>query len=221
MHRTLIPVFPVPGTRLFELLFAGLALAFVLSLGASPYPADALLKVSPILCLLVAVFRVPNGIGRRWILGALVFCGCGDVLLELGHFVPGLGAFLLGHLCYLGAFCRRLRFGALNLAIVAALLVCAVAYFRFLLPHLGELRLAVGVYLLVIVSMAASAVLGADNHKLVVLGALLFVISDAMIAYNRFVEPLHGVRYWIMSSYYLAQFFLTRDARASTEGSYR
>jgi uncharacterized membrane protein YhhN len=195
-------------------LFAALAGAFVLSLAHTPYPGDFLLKVSPIACLLIAVSA--TGVqGRQWlIMAALLFCGIGDVSLERGHFSLGLGAFLVGHLFYLGAFCRQPEISVRKGLLLAGLAAYCAILVTFLAPHLGDMASAVFLYMTVIAIMAAAAITGRRNHPLVALGALLFVLSDSLIAVNRFVEPIPGARYWIMILYYSAQYLLTHDARA-------
>ena len=94
-----------------------------------------------------------------------------------------------------------------------ALLAYTVFIVNYLSPHLGEMQIAVYLYMAVIMAMAAAALTGRNNHPLVALGALMFVLSDSLIAINRFVEPVPGARYWIMSLYYGAQYLLTWDAR--------
>ena len=68
-------------------------------------------------------------------------------------------------------------------------------------------------------SMAAAAISGRDNHALVALGAVLFVLSDSLIAINRFAQPVPGAKYWIMLLYYGAQYLLTYDARRNPAAS--
>ena len=201
------------GTRPVVWLFAALAAAFVLSLAYTPYPGDFLLKVSPIACLLLAVIAAGVQGRQRLIMAALLFCGIGDVSLELGHFSLGLGAFLVGHLFYLGAFCRQPALSGGKALLLAGLAIYSAVLVTFLAPHLGDMAPAVFLYMAVIVVMAAAAITGRHNHPLVALGALLFVLSDSLIAVNRFVEPIPGARYWIMILYYSAQFLLTHDAR--------
>ena len=202
-------------SRSLAWLFAALAGAFVLSLPYTPYPGDFLLKVSPIACLLVAVIAAgAPGRQRLLIPAALLFCGIGDVSLELGHFSFGLGAFLIGHLFYLGAFCGQPQLSVGKALLLTGLVIYSAALVTFLAPHLGDMAPAVFLYMAVIVTMAAAAISGRQNHPLVALGALLFVLSDSLIAVNRFVEPIPGARYWIMVLYYSAQYLLTRDARA-------
>jgi uncharacterized membrane protein YhhN len=147
------------------------------------------------------------------ILAALVFCGIGDISLERGLFTLGLSAFLVGHLFYLSVFCRRLELTLFKGVALIALLMYAGTLINYLTPHLGDMRVPVIVYMSVIFAMTGAAICGRDNHPLLALGAALFVISDSLIATNRFVEPLPGVRYWIMALYYSAQYFLTVDAR--------
>ena len=182
-------------------LFAASALAYLALL---PWPASAatvLLKVVPIACLFYAVLR---GRGHRYrtVALALVFCAAGDVSLALGHFLPGLGAFLLGHLCYLAAFASRPRWTAAGLALLCMVGVGVVGMLSYLAPRLGDMALPVYVYILVILAMTTAAIIGRDNHRLVASGAVLFMLSDALIALNRFGEPITAAAYWIMATYY-------------------
>lgn len=147
------------------------------------------------------------------IITALIFSAAGDIALEIGHFTPGLAAFLVAHLAYALVFFRQPVWTSNR--IISAVIVGAGAIYMatYLSPHLGDLRVPVYCYVAVIGFMAGSAVLGRGNHWLVALGAIMFTISDSMIALNRFVTPLPGAQYWIMISYYGAQFLLTHDAR--------
>lgn len=198
--------------------FAALALAFIALLPLAPYPGDALLKVAPILCLLAAVLRTGRDNRRLRTAAALVCCGIGDVTLEMDLFVTGLGAFLVGHLLYLSVFCRGLRFDLPRLCALTILALYGALLLARLQPHLGDMALPVYLYMLVILAMAAAAIAGGSNHLLVGLGAVLFVLSDSLIAWNRFVEPVPGARCWIMTLYYGAQYLLTVDARRAGTG---
>ena len=195
-------------------LFIASALAFIALLSLAPYPGDVVLKVVPILCLLIAVVWAGTDRYRLVVAAALVFCGIGDVTLEMGLFTAGLSAFLIGHLFYLAVFCRSLRFDLSSAVAVGALLLYCTLLIRHLQPHLGDMAVPVYLYMLVIMAMAAAAIAGRRNHLLVGLGAVLFVLSDSLIALNRFAEPIPGARYWIMALYYSAQFLLTTDARS-------
>ncbi len=182
-----------------------------------PYPGDFLLKAAPIACLVVAVGLAGTDPRRRLVIAALVFSGIGDISLERGLFTLGLGAFLVAHLFYLGVFCRRLRMTRRGAAALLALALYALVVMTYLSPRLGELAVPVYLYMGVLFVMAGAAISGRDNHALVATGAVLFVLSDSLIAVDRFAGPVPGARYAIMALYYAAQYLLTYDARHPPE----
>lgn len=150
--------------------------------------------------------------GRRWLLGALAASLAGDAFLMVeGFFVPGLAAFLLAHLAYIAVLRRGQRWFAHRGALAATLAIGLGMY--LLLWHGGlppALRLPVAVYVTVIALMAAQALgrahqLRTRGATLVALGACSFLCSDAVLATNRFVQPLPWAALWVLASYYLAQ----------------
>lgn len=150
------------------------------------------------------------GLGPRrwWFVAALAFSLVGDIALMLPTelFVAGLAAFLVGHLCYLGGF--RVRGpGALALGIAAVVVVTVVAPFgtRIVLALRGRRQLLgpVVLYMVVISAMLATAL--ATGNVVAGAGAALFVCSDTMIAWNRFVRPFAVADVGIMVTYHLGQ----------------
>jgi uncharacterized membrane protein YhhN len=74
----------------------------------------------------------------------------------------------------------------------------------------ASLRLPVAAYVLVIAGMAAQAigraqVLRSAGARCVAWGALSFMVSDSILAIDRFVQPLPAATVWVLGSYYLAQ----------------
>ena len=147
---------------------------------------------------------------RTWFVVALVFCLFGDVFLMLPQdvFVPGLVAFLLGHLAYIGGMLADgvvlSRFGIGLLVVALAVAVIGLTILRAVRagPE-PEMVGPVSAYMLVISAMVASAV--GVGHALGIAGAGLFYASDSLIAWNRFIgETRHG-RVAIMVTYHLAQ----------------
>jgi len=112
----------------------------------------------------------------------------------------------VGHLCYLGGFLGAWP-GVLALGIAAAVVVTVVAPFgtRIVQRLRGrpQLLAPVVLYMLVISAMAATAL--ATGNVLAGVGAVLFVSSDTMIAWNRFVRPFAGADVGIMVTYHLGQ----------------
>jgi len=148
------------------------------------------------------------GARRWWFVAALVFSLAGDVLLMVPAdlFVAGLAAFLVGHLSYLAGFWVRGP-GAVALAVSAAAVAAVVSPLAArILKALREqppLRRPVVLYMVVISAMLATAL--ATGNVVAGVGAALFVSSDTMIAWNRFVRPFRAADVGIMVTYHRGQ----------------
>jgi uncharacterized membrane protein YhhN len=147
---------------------------------------------------------------RAWFVVALVLSLAGDVFLMLPRdlFVFGLGTFLLGHVAYIVGMhvdgVEGVRFFVGILLVMVALAVIAPPILRGVRagPDPGVAGPVVA-YMFVISAMVASAI-GVGDPVLVI-GAVLFYVSDALIAWNRFVaETRHGPLA-IIVTYHVAQ----------------
>ena len=177
-----------------------------------------------------------GGTEGRWLIAALAGSLAGDVFLMFsGFFIPGLVGFLLAHLCYIVLFRQGVPWFARRGALGATLAI-GVGMYAFLwlggLP--AALRGPVAAYVLVIALMAAqaigrAAVVGGRGAWLVAIGAGFFMLSDATLATNRFVQPLPLAQLWVLATYYIAQVLIVagmlgqarpqRSAALSGEGS--
>lgn len=175
-------------------------------------PLEYLCKPAALAALLgVAVLVDPTIPGRRWwFVAALGWSLVGDVLLMLpsDRFVAGLAAFLVAHLCYVAGF-RVDGAGASALAVSAVVVAVVVVPVggRILAalragPH-RSLAGPVAGYVLVISAMLVSAL--ATGNVAAGVGAALFVGSDSLIAWDRFVRPVRGASVAIMVTYHLGQ----------------
>jgi uncharacterized membrane protein YhhN len=172
--------------------------------------------------VLVAVRARREGAGGRFdalLLGALVFSLAGDCLLMFpGLFIPGLVAFLVAHLFYIALFKQGVPWMASRRALGTTLGTGAAMY-AFLFDGLNPvLRVAVAAYVLVIALMAAQAigravVLRDKAAWGVAVGAGFFMLSDALLATNRFAFPLPMAQLWVLSTYYVAQILIVFNAR--------
>jgi uncharacterized membrane protein YhhN len=161
----------------------------------------------------VALSPAPDAATRRsWFVAALVCSLVGDVLLMLptDRFVAGLAAFLVAHVCYLGGLWARgpgATWMAVSLVVVVATVAPVGARILGSLGDHPELRAPVAIYMAVIAAMFASALAVAitTGNAAVAIGAALFVSSDAMIAWNRFVRPFGAADVGIMVTYHLGQ----------------
>jgi uncharacterized membrane protein YhhN len=167
-----------------------------------------LLKIIPIALLGVGVLQAETSSIRTTLLLALVFSGCGDLLLALDKFIFGVAAFLLAQLSYAALF-RHFWQGFHRRWFLSVLLIMYMLIMVWLLiPNLGNLKLPVFAYLLTIAAMGLLALHSSLPMRWAVLGSILFIISDSFIAINKFINLFPYESYWIMSTYYGAQFML-------------
>jgi len=159
------------------------------------------------LLILLAIAGSANGVQTSFAVAALMFCLIGDVALMpmFDHFVVGLGAFLLGHLVFIALFDRYgLDSPALGaLAVVAAGLMAATVGRRIVVgaaEHAEGLRLPVTAYLTVICAMTVAG--WATGRWIVVLGTLLFVVSDSILGWERFVRAQAWMSLAVMVTYH-------------------
>jgi uncharacterized membrane protein YhhN len=153
--------------------------------------------------------------GRPWLAAALLASLAGDVALMLeGYFIPGLVAFLLAHLAYLGLLRRGLAWFPSRRALAAPLAVGAAMYAFLWMGGLpAGLRVPVAAYVTVIALMAAQAIGRATVLRdaaawTVAVGAGCFMLSDALLATHKFVMPLPLAQLWVLGSYYAAQILI-------------
>ena len=161
---------------------------------------------------------------KKWILGALSFSWAGDVLLLFQpnnevFFLLGLCAFLIAHICYI-IFFHHIRVREMVKSNLWLLLIVAIYYISLiglLYPRLGDMKIAVPVYGIVIsfMFMLAMHMLFIKNKmagRWMMTGALLFVISDSVLAINKFYQPFEIAGLLIMLTYGLAQLFIVEGA---------
>ena len=174
------------------------------------------LKAIPILLLvlLVAAEPVPVSDAYRWLVaGALVFSMAGDIFLVVpGRFRAGLASCLLAHVLYVVAFAPPAGTTAASLMVLLPFVAFAGAMLAVLWPHLGRDRAPVVVYVSVITLMGWRAALRAldpatpsPSDTLALAGALFFMASDGVLAYDRFVRGFALAPAIIMTTYYAAQ----------------
>ena len=191
--------------------FAFLGLALALALLQLAWP-QVLVKTAFCPSLAVFLWLACGGDATARRIGlALLLSAAGDAFLAIdrtGLFIHGLASFLAAHLVYLWHFLLH-RPKPFHLPIRRWLLVAALGTFvaimlAILVPNLGKLALPVGLYIAAITAMGLAAI-ALPGRPLVTLGAFSFIISDALIALDKFVAPLGfaGPAIWI--TYVLAQ----------------
>lgn len=175
-------------------------------------------KASMALLLAFAAAAHPVVRERRWLMLALVLSAVGDVLLAIpwwtASFVLGLGAFLLAHLCFLGALlplAKSWRRSRRRLIAVAVTGVACAALLVWFWPQLGRdgLTVPVTVYIVVLGAMVCAALLAELPTIWTAVGAVCFAVSDAMIGISRFVLGNEALAVPVWWAYAAAQILIT------------
>lgn len=147
------------------------------------------------------------------IAAGLAFSLVGDVLLMLpvDKFRAGLSAFLVAHLLYIIAF--LLVTNIVQWWIPAILFFIGAGFIFYIFPSLGSEKVPVMIYIVTILVMLwrAGEILYKDQQIGVVFvftGALLFAISDLILALNRFQEQFSSARGLNLTTYFAAQLLI-------------
>lgn len=178
-------------------------------------------KPATLVFLLAAAARTDLPDVKPWVLTALALSLVGDVALLLVRptatdepdpaFLAGLGAFLLAHIAYLVAFLRHgLHGGHLIIGIVIVVVIAGATLPRVVTraARTDGLVLAVPVccYAAALGLMTVFAV--GTTGLLIGAGGVLFLVSDTVLAWERFVRPLRRGPVTVIVTYHLAQLLI-------------
>lgn len=151
---------------------------------------------------------------------ALLFSTLGDHFGSCHNFMAQMGFFALGHIWFIiyfiGRYFTRVEKdsrltgkakGYLAMVVFCTLTLLAVVFSK-IVPEVpqGIMKFGVCIYALLISTMLTSAML--QRSSLFALGAILFVFSDFILAWNKFVEPIPGRHYLVLVPYFMAQWLL-------------
>lgn len=179
----------------------------------------------PVMMPLLALFYIIGNLSiNLWIIAGIFGGFAGDVCLMMPDpkgtkkfFKIGLISFLFGHIFYIVAFIQAAmgfsdyKWWSILLAI-PYILIGAFTYPR-LIKHTGKMTIPVTIYLIVIVLMGVSTTFLWGSRAplgvgLAMIGALIFMISDTINAFNKFAQEIPYERLLTMSTYLLGQFLL-------------
>jgi uncharacterized membrane protein YhhN len=171
--------------------------------------------------LVVAVYLSEKFKTKTLLLTALTFSWIGDVILLFAdkseiYFILGLVAFLVSHVFYIVLFSKqtisktisnKLSFGAG----IGLILLYFFGMITTLGPKLGSLTIPVVIYAVVISTMLFYALKGSFQwntipYQSVLIGAVFFISSDSILAFNKFDQPIPYASFLIMITYLAAQF---------------
>lgn len=151
----------------------------------------------------------------KWlIIIGLLFSIMGDVWLMLpqDYFIRGLVSFLIAHLFYIAGF-LSISTDFSTFLVRLPLVLVASGVFIYLRPHLGKYFAPVMIYMLAILGMGLFAPNRyfefEDSARLAATtGAILFMLSDSVLAINKFAKPFVAAQGIILSTYFAAQWLI-------------
>jgi uncharacterized membrane protein YhhN len=187
-------------------------LVYLLTSDFQPYTGSVIIKALSVAPLAILAFRVLKTLDGLILSLALVFSSIGDVLLGLRRedfFIFGLLAFLVAHLFYIWLFSRNfprpLQTNLEQKILLVCLLMFSAAMTAWLWSGFGGLKIPAMIYLCAITLMCITATLMGLRTQAVVIGAILFLLSDSLIAANKFKTPIPLSNYAIWFTYYVGQ----------------
>src|SRR5882762_2803793 len=187
----------------------------------------------PLLVIFIAAYY-QQGISfiNKIFLLALIFCWLGDVFLLFEQynglfFMAGLGSFLAAHLLLIFSY-RQLSSpkdefkGTQRVRLSFPFILVGSGLVIILYPRLGELKIPVMIYALVLTLMVVQSIfrLGRTNTKsfwLVFFGAAFFMLSDSLLAINKFYQTISFAGVWVMITYIAAIYLIVNGVIAHDE----
>ena len=168
---------------------------------------------------LVIVYLVSSKKANFWVVSALFFSFWGDVFLLFKEefFIYGLASFLIAHILYIkitAGFLKKISFQKIVFSSIPFVLILLGLLF-LIKDNLEEMLLPVIVYGITICTFGAVALLNymqerTSENLWLFLGAIIFIISDSLIAINRFYEPKEMYAISIMITYIVAQYLICK-----------
>lgn len=213
-----------PVQKKFAILFCLLTLLDITGIAANIETLHFVVKPLLVPALWFLLYFTQSAVpGKNVLLTGLFFSWLGDVFLlfEYKHglfFIFGLVSFLTTHIFYIVYF-LKIRSEKPSLlkkqpVLIALVIAYGITLVWQLYPHIEqELKLPVMIYAAVICSMLLCSlhIFLKVNKKAAayyLLGAGAFVVSDSLLAINKFYQPFDYAGVFIMLTYCIAQFFI-------------
>jgi uncharacterized membrane protein YhhN len=187
----------------------------------------------PLLVPLLALSLITNAGWQnhmlRLVIAGLFFSFLGDVfLLRDDYFIPGLICFLLTHILYAVYFIKTANKNGWYLKKQPLLLLPVFAYSTSLVwllyPGLKQLTVPVTIYAFIISVMMATCInlykqINRSAYTYFFTGACFFVLSDSLLAVDKFYQSFSFAGIIIMVTYVLAQYLIVKGSIEMTDNS--
>lgn len=202
-------------------IFSLLILVFFLAAGCIWYayhePRWMFYVLKPLTMVLICLAAILGGndlsVYKMMIIAGLVFSLAGDIFLMLpsDRFLSGLIAFLFAHLCYITAFISEIN--AVNWWLPIPFIIIGLVFVYFIFPRLGTQKIPVIIYVVIILVMGWLASeqwyqVPQIGTLMIFIGAILFTVSDLLLAINRFQGSFKSYKALNLTTYFTAQLLI-------------
>lgn len=177
---------------------------------------STVLKCMPIFSLLffvmLATSKNPTAVKyQKRIMYGLLFSSVGDFLLNYDLFEAGMGAFGVAQIFYIWAFGMKPLKLWIGVTLYVTGFLATAVFFENLNP---VIKVCLPFYVILLLTMcwrSLARIEGSNNYLRLICGiaSILFVISDGIIAFDKFFTSLQSAQTYIMVTYYLAQVGIT------------
>ncbi|MCB0916428.1 MAG: lysoplasmalogenase [Actinobacteria bacterium] len=166
-------------------------------------------KPAVMVALILATITLPDipTTLRLFVIGAQLAGLTGDVALMLGKFIPGAAAFAVGHVLYIIGW---LPYAVPGIGAAVGIVLALVLMFTFgrrITVAAAHRSIAMGqvvsIYQVLLSLMAVAAF--ATDTWLLAAAAALFVVSDTILGWTRFVHERPQLRVVVHMTYHIAQ----------------
>ena len=172
------------------------SLIYFFTLAKRPYKCDFIFKGLSIATLaVVAVISLHNVTGILLLLSFL-FATSGDISLTFTNekfFLIGLVSFLIAHIFTSILFLHLLFFpfniNLMQIGFILFFILFALIMWNLLKSSLGNFKIPVIFYMFFLIAMGVTGVLAKANNIYIVCGVCLFIVSDSMLAWQKFKKP--------------------------------
>lgn len=183
----------------------------------------------PLLIYLVFVLAEGSvGLPRLLLTIGLIFSWAGDMLMiyadEEVFFLTGLSMFLIAQLIYATVMYQSAyQKPELKVNKLIPILIYGVVLLGVVIPAAGKFGIPVFAYAICILGMVSIAIsreglTSDESYRWTVIGAVLFVLSDSLIAIDKFVIEIPLVAVFVMGTYIVAQYLIVKGVMSHPGG---
>ena len=200
-----------------------LGATYYMTVPRHPFKLSWLIKGMSIFLLAILSLFILKGHIAILMFVALMIASFGDMFLALGddehYFGAGLGCFLVTHIMYTVSFVvgSNEHINSYITLMIFPLIFMATLAYGYLLSSIEHILVPVTFYIIALTMMVACALLYQSGSPLVIVGALLFFVSDLVLAINTFKKLIPGANCFTWGTYYVGQVLIVIGLYASQQ----